>query len=106
MKLQRFQRAVVEPDLAVRQVAVVGEDKIGHPLAGKFRDRGYGPFDVQLDGATPLEKSVNQVEQADAQAMWPENWMIRGRGLDQLCRAADYVLALHLGLDRIHTHGL
>src|SRR5260370_42277208 len=84
MSLERFERAAIEPDLAIREVAVIREDEIGRSLTYKLRERGDSALDVQLDGAAPLEKSVRDVEQTDAQAVRPESRMIDRRGLYQL----------------------
>src|SRR5258708_25010582 len=83
MSVERFERAAIEPDLAVREVAVILEDEIGRSLAYKLRERSDGALDVQLDGAAPLEKSARDVEQSDAQAMRPEQRMIDSRALSQ-----------------------
>src|SRR5260370_8632646 len=81
MAVERFERAAIEPYLAIREVAVIREDKIGRSLAYKLRERGDGAVDVQFDGAAPLQKPARDVEQTDAQAMRPESRMIGSGGL-------------------------
>src|SRR5258708_27814200 len=103
MSLERFERAAIEPDLAVREVAVILEDEIGRSLAYKLRERSDGALDVQLEGAAPLEKSARDVEQTDAQAMRPESRMIDRRGLYQLGRTDDSVRDMYRSLDRVHA---
>ncbi len=103
MSLERFERAAIEPYLAIREVAVIREDKIGRSLAYKLRERGDGAVDVQFDGAAPLQKPARDVEQTDAQAMRPESRMIGRRGLYQLGRTDESVRDMYRSLDRVHA---
>ena len=101
MTLQCLQRGAVEPDLAVRQVLVVGEEEVGRALTGQLWDRRDVAFDVELDRAAPYQAPAVQVEQADAKAMRPQDRMLGRRRLFQHRRLDGAVL----NVER-HFHGV
>ena len=101
---QGGQRALVEPDLGVGEVALVEQQQVGLLLADQLGDVGQVALDVDLERGTPHEVAVLLVVQADAEPVPAQRRVVGVRGLADRERGVGAVgVELELGRQRVHA---
>ena len=102
-----LQRALVEPDLGVGQVALVEQQQVGLLGADQLLDLGELALDVDLERRTADQLAVDLVVEAEAEPVPAQRRVVGGRGLlDRERRVGAVGVELELRGERVDAGGL